>query len=278
MTATSIFDGTESLINDALGLQDGQKLKQKSTCLRLKPEVISVEALATLVDDLRGRVFSNWAGRQPSVENWRMKRVTTLSEINKSPEVVLERAIAILGEKGALPEWYNQVPVASGMIDDRANKRAAVDLIRVQGRRVDLVELKWGSDTPVFAAFEILQYGLAYLLCRDNKDIFKYGDKELMGAEIISLQVLAPQVFYKSYDLGFLSAGIHQGLNRLCERRTDGLQMSFQFLAFPEGFQLPFSSGQDVLEHLNGPIEEGPNQILIEALNNLQPLWKENDL
>ena len=221
MTATSIFDGTESLIRHALGLQVGQKLKQKSACVGLGPEGICTEVIARLVIALQEQIFSNWKGRIPSRENWRMECQTTLSANNQSPEIILERAIAMLGERGGLPGWYNQIPVASGMIDDKTDKRAAVDLIRVDGRQVDLVELKWASDTPAFAAFEILQYALACLLCRQNMDTFGYADKQLLGAERISLQVLAPQEYYTPYDLGFLTIGIRQGLDRLCQNRDD---------------------------------------------------------
>jgi hypothetical protein len=273
MATRGIFDGTENIIHHALGLDAGKHLKQKSTCLNLRPKSNSLETVPKLVEDLRDHVYSNWSDRIPSQENWRVERQTTLAPHNKSPEVVLERAIAILGARGTLGNWYNQIPVASGMIDEKADKRAAVDLIHVQKREVDFVELKWGSDTPAFAAFEILQYGIAYLLCRDKQNIFGYESKELMQSEYVSLQVLAPVEFYSPYDLGFLAVGIREGLEHLCAHRVDGLNMTFNFLSFPSGFRLPFSSGEDVLRHQAEPIETGPNKLLVEAMNNLKPVW-----
>ena len=274
VTVTSIFDGVNALVRDALSLDDRQNLKQKSTCLELTSKVLDNGALAQLVVNLQEQIYSNWTGRLPSKENWRKTRVTTLAEINKSPEVVLERAIAILGDQGVLPQWYNQIPVASGMINGRANKRAAVDLIRVHGHHVDLVELKWGSDTPAFAAFEILQYGIAYLLCRDNKEAFGYEKKELLNVKNVNLQVLAPQMFYEPYDMAWLGKGIRQGLKQLCEGRCDDLKISFQFISFPSDFELPFSSGLDVMNHFEKSKEEGPNHLIVQALNNLQPIWE----
>ncbi len=273
MTTKGIFNGTENLIHNALGLEPGKHLKQKSTCLNLSPKSIDDDVVPRLVGRLLNQVFLNWSGRIPSQENWRIKRQITLASKNKSPEVVLERAIAILGESGELGNWYNQIPVASGMVDDKADKRAAIDLICIQDRNVDLVELKWGSDTPAFAAFEILQYGLAYLLCRDKKSIFGYEDKKLLQVECVTLQVLAPIKFYASYDLGFLAVGIRDGLERLCVDRDDGLKMNFEFLSFPDDFQLPFSSGEDVLQQQGKEVAFGPNRLLIEAMNNLHPVW-----
>lgn len=241
--------------------------------MALKPADIGVETLANLVVELHSHIVANWKGRTPSRENWRLERQTVIAPRNKSPEVVLERAIAMLGKRGVLARWYNQIPVASGLVDGRADKRAAVDLIHVQTGQTDLVELKWASDNPVFAVFEILQYGIAYLLCRDNSEAFGYENKELLRAECVGLQVLAPKFYYEHYDLSFLGEGIRHGLIDLCSRRDDGLRMTFQFLAFAADFQLPFTSGQDVLDQQGVPIDQGPNKLLVDAINNLQPIW-----
>ena len=203
-----------------------------------------------------------------------MERQTKLASQNTSPEVVLERAIAILGERGDLKNWYNQIPVASGLIDGKADKRAAVDLIRIEERNIDLVELKWASDTPAFAAFEILLYGLAYLLCRDEQVTFGYEDNELMKCDHVALQVLAPMEFYEPYQLGFLAVGIREGLKRLCTERDDGFMMTFEFLSFPQGFRVPFRTGADVIQQMQEPTITGPNRWLIDAVNNLQPVWQ----
>lgn len=203
-----------------------------------------------------------------------MERQTTLATENTSPEVVLERAIAMLGERGDLTNWHNQIPVASGLVNGKADKRAAVDLIHIGEQKIDLVELKWTSDTPAFAAFEILLYGLAYLLCRDEQAIFDYEDKELMQCNHIALQVLAPLEYYEPYQLGFIAVGIREGLKRLCSDRDDNFMMAFEFLSFPRSFRVPFRSGADVLLHMEKPTTTGPSRRLIDAVNNLQPVWQ----
>ena len=274
MTSESIFEGSDTLIHRALGLGQGHHLKQKSTCQRLNSRKDVNNSIPTLVSNVYRQIESNWSGRIPSQENWRLERQTTLAPNTKSPEVVLERAIAILGEKGVLEEWYNQIPVASGLVNDRVDKRAAVDLLRLRDNCVDLVELKWGSDTPAFAAFEILEYGLAYLFCRNKLDEFGYGSKALMHTNRISLQVLAPSEFYSSFDLGYIANGIREGLARLCQEQGNDLEMTFAFLSFPTGFKLPFSSGEEVLSHNEALLEAEQNRILIDALNNLQPVWE----
>jgi len=44
---------------------------------------------------------------------------------------MLEKAIAILAKEDYLLEWYNQIPVASGLLNSTADRRAALDLARV---------------------------------------------------------------------------------------------------------------------------------------------------
>ena len=129
----------------------------------------------------------------------------------------LERALAILGDKGDLPGWYNQIPVASGFMDEWADKRAAVDLLYTDGNQVDLVELKWASDTPLYALFEILRYGLVFLFCRQNAAKFSYEDKTLLSCRDLILTILAPHDYYKGFSLHPLAAEINQGLRSLAE-------------------------------------------------------------
>jgi len=273
MAESSIFDGMDSLIGTALGLKPGEHLKQKSTCRRLKPEPGMQDKICSLVSDLFGEMSSRERSRIPSRENWRLERVTNLAENNTSPQLDLERAIAIVAGNGPLKSWYNQIPVASGLIDDRADKRAAIDLIEYKGESVSFIELKWESDTPAYAAFEILRYGLAYLLCRDNKEEFGYEDKALMLVDAVELQVLAPAIFYRKCDLRFLADGISAGLEHLCAGREDGLRMTFVFRSFAPDFELPFNNGEEVARIRGGQGDSTQEQELINAMNNTQPVW-----
>jgi hypothetical protein len=152
-------------------------------------------------------------------------------------------------------------------------KRAAIDLLEYKGNSAAFVELKWASDTPAYAAFEILRYGLAYLLCRDNKVDFKYEDKALMLVDAVELQVLAPAIFYDKCDLGFLAEGIGADLERLCASRDDGLRMTFVFRSFAPDFKLPFANGEEVARIRDGHGDSEQERLLIEGMNNTQPVW-----
>ncbi len=143
----SIFEGTWEVICRFLGLEEGESLKQKSTARGLPGAPPYQADFERLVLQLYELIETNWSGRIPSKENWRVERQTYVSPKNKSKEVLLERAIALLGDEGLLSDWFNQIPVASGLINDRADKRAAVDLMRLRDKKVAFVELKWASDT-----------------------------------------------------------------------------------------------------------------------------------
>ncbi|MCZ6515512.1 MAG: hypothetical protein O6850_06580 [Acidobacteria bacterium] len=272
--STSIFDGTDEIIASALDLRPGKRLKQKSTCRRLANAPLGTPILETLVTDLYERISGNWTGRIPSRENWRHERQTKLSPENKSPEILLERAIALLGSRGLLEEWFNQVPVASGLIDGKADKRAAVDLVCHRSDRADFVELKWGSDTPAFAAFEILRYGLVYLFSFIERERFGYLDTPFMNVSKVNLRVLAPLEFYDSFDLPWLGHGLNEGVRTLAAKKTGGaLSMGFGFLAFPSGFDLPFETGEQVLQLEHVTEDDDTCRAIVSAIRNLEPVW-----
>jgi hypothetical protein len=86
-----IFDGFDTIISSYLGLSDNQHLKQRSTSQRLNSPSLDNENFLELVFSLYNRIETNYSGRFPSRENWRISRVTTLSDHNQSPEVLLAR-------------------------------------------------------------------------------------------------------------------------------------------------------------------------------------------
>ena len=271
---TSIFDGTDEVIASALDLSPGEKLKQKSACRRLADAPTGAPILETLVTDLYEQIVGNWAGRIPSRQNWRRERQTKLNPENKGPEVLLERAIALLGSRGLLENWFNQVPVASGLIDGKADKRAAVDLVRHQGDRVEFIELKWKSDTPAFAAIEILRYGLVYLFSYVERKRFGYLEIPFMNVSEVNLRVLAPFEFYDSFDLPWLGQGLNEGLRVLAAKKTGGaLSMGFGFLAFPSGFDLPFKKGEQVLRLKHATEDDDACRAIVSSISNLEPIW-----
>jgi hypothetical protein len=273
MVSKSIFDGTDEIIFKALGLKPGQTLKHKSACSSLNISQSSFARTEHLVADLFAKIEDNWSDRTPSQSNWRLRRQTRLNPVNKSPEVLLERAITVLGNRGPLDGWYNQIPVASGLIDGKADKRAAVDLVRMSDGSAELVELKWESDTPAFAAFEILRYGLAFLLCYVMKEEFGFRDYPLMTASRVSLRCLAPADYYESCNLADLVAVLDMGIQDLFHKKTDGrLSTDLKIMSFPPGFDLPFKTGADVNRFNDLPLETPEIADLIDTMRDLRPV------
>ena len=273
-SSKSIFDGTDDIISSALNLRLGATLKQISTCRELISGCLEDSDFEALISDLYNQIESNRSDRMPSRENWRLERQTTISPVNRSPEVLLERAIAVLGGRGILDEWYNQIPVASGLIDGCADKRAAIDLLRLSDKKVEFVELKWGSDNPAFAAFEIFRYGLVYLFSYVNRASFGYKESPLMEVGRVSLRVLAPQIFYSDCKLAWLGKGLSKGIREISEKMTgQAITMDFGFMAFSAGFEHPFRSGEEVLRMQDASEDADPYKSLVYAMHNLEPIW-----
>ncbi|MCH8197712.1 MAG: hypothetical protein IH904_06480 [Proteobacteria bacterium] len=282
----SIFKGTDKRIHTFLGLGDGKTTDQKSTCRRLTSGPKGMPSFDTLLSNLYDLIEGNRRERmpsptQPSQENWRIndKRETSISEKNRSPEILLERAIARLGKRGQLKDWFNQVPVASGLIDHKADKRAAIDLLRFTGDRAEFVELKWESNTPVFAAFEILLYGLVYLFARVNRGAFKYQKKRLMNVNKVSLRVLAPRAYYTDYHLEWLEQGLDEGVRAFAAKKIGGaLTMGFNFLAFPRDFapdfSPPYATGEEVRQKFGRPMDAEACRFLVSAMSKLEPAFR----
>jgi hypothetical protein len=120
----------------------------------------------------RGDAATN---RNRSEENWRWHRLQPqIAAHNTSPEVVLERAIAAACQRTGRTDWANQVPVASGLIDGATDGRRAIDLVhQCSERHFELIELKIASDTPLYAAVEIIGYGCIWLLARAHPPSLK---------------------------------------------------------------------------------------------------------
>lgn len=101
-----------------------------------------------------------------SSENWREEEPQKVNNGN-SKEVGLERELI----RRCPPGWWNQMPIASGLVHSDKDRRRAVDLVHCHGGGVyDFVELKVDSNTPLFALMEILLYGLVYLVLRKERE------------------------------------------------------------------------------------------------------------
>jgi len=189
----------------------------------------------------RGNADTN---RNRSSENWRWPSLQSqIAPQNASAEVVLERAVARACERTARTDWGNQVPVASGLINGAGDRRRAIDLVRRCGERhFELIELKIASDTPLYAAVEIIGYGCIWLLARVNPPSRKSA---ILEADHVDLRVLAPMNYYTRYELTELEAALHRGCRSLGQAK--GVTMTFAFHALDENLVGSLPSDDDAL-------------------------------
>lgn len=164
----SILDGVGEIIDKWLPLTKRYgappHYRHRSTFLsvvRAGPTQIDGFGLAKAI---YGQICTNWSRcprKARSLENWRWAPRPNHSPRNRSPEVTLERAI--VQEAGV--EWANQVPAASGLCGSRRDRRCCVDLVHKppSSQSYEFIELKWNSNHPLYAAMEVLCYGMLYL-------------------------------------------------------------------------------------------------------------------
>lgn len=233
LVPTSLIDGVEAAACDALGIK---RLRHRSALRSLR--LNSGVNLAELVHRI---VSSNWTtgraadNKNRSRQNWRWALQPQIGERNRSTEVVLERAIAGACVRRGRIDWANQIPVASGLISGAADGRRALDLAYRSGeRRFQLIELKIASDTPLYAAVELLGYASAWLLARAD---LPERSSVLLEAEHVDLRVLAPAPYYAPFDLLPLEASLRHGVRLLGERC--GVTLSFGFDVLPAELSRP---------------------------------------
>lgn len=239
----SLFDNVDRLAADYLNIAS---IKHRSAVQRLSASPPVAFDGVSFVRALFERVAGNWLGcigalaGLPSRENWRwFYPKCDHAAHNSSPEVTLERAIVSAARSQGRTDWSNQVPIASGMIAGGGDRRRAIDLVHRRGPDAfDFVELKVGSDNPLYAAVEILKYGFVWLLSREHRARLDYGGKPLIEASDVRLSVLAPHSYYDGLALRWLEAELSRGVMALgAERQEVGL--SFAFEAFPVSFVWP---------------------------------------
>jgi hypothetical protein len=239
---TSIFGGAEMLICKALQLSN---LRHRSALASFAQKIPSVEEIGHLLEDMFARIACNWEAAlartklPASAENWRWhKPVPAHAEHNPSPEVTFERAVVQAALACGRMDWSNQVPIASGIGGSNANRRRAIDLIHRRSEGAfDFIELKIGSDTPLFAAFEIIQYGMIWLLSRQHQRMLGYANRALLCATDVRLCVVAPTDFYREHRFDDFGRGLSAGLAQI--NAPDGAKLTFQFQMLPDDFVWP---------------------------------------
>jgi hypothetical protein len=238
MKFSGVLEGIGDMVNNWLKLpQKGKSpyCQHKSAALALSNRATRIHGTDKFLTDAYNRINRNWANAvrtgesSYSKKNWRWKRHLETSAGNPSAEITLERAIvSALGE-----DWSNQMPTASGLVGPNANKRSCVDLVwRKNPGSYTFFELKVESDTPLYAAIEILLYGLLFVWSRNNQADLKYDTEiqPVLKASKIELCSLAPRKFYSDYDLKNLSESLNQGFSTF--QHLGDLELSFNFAQF----------------------------------------------
>lgn len=234
----AIFEGVDDLIDQALGVTrigtTAPHYRHKSSALALngKPPYFSASAILRAALD---RIYENWhtaqriSPRRASAENWRWKKQLHISDKNKSPEKQVEKRIAAICDEN----WVNQVPTASGLVNSSSEQHCNIDLVhRISANQIEFIELKYDSDTPLFAAFEILKYALLYVFSRAfAKELgYPFQGNPILDACFVRLCVLAPPEYYRSYMLDWLQPELNAGLSSL---GLNGYKMDFRFESMP---------------------------------------------
>ena len=233
----SILTGIDALIDQHLGLPSfgsNPQYHHKRSALHLTAKPSSFDA-RILIQAIRSKIEENWmeARRDSKVrfgsrENWRWEKQPYISDHNSSKEKQIEKAVAANGDD----KWVNQVPTMSGLLDGTSEIHCNLDLVhRVADGEFEFIELKIESDTPLFAAFEVLKYGLVYVFSRQHAAELGYDPANiLLNATSVTLCVLAPTVYFAGYDLRWLEAELSNGLQQI---DALGLTMDFRFEHFP---------------------------------------------
>jgi hypothetical protein len=233
----SILKDVDDIIDKRLGLKvigNPPQYGHKESCQGLLEPLAGLD-MESLIDEIYEKIGNNWDNstyHKGSKENWRFEKKRGISGKNKSPEVGLERAIVNIPQElwPDAADWVNQVPTASGLVDPNADGSRRIDLAHKCGdKEYEFIELKVGSDTPLYAAMEILKYGILYVFAREHAVTSKHikKDSELLKAMNIQLRVLAPENYYAPYNLSWLEKSIDRGL--ACFLRKFNFKMDFKF-------------------------------------------------
>ena len=263
------------------------------------------------VNEIYDKMEANYSGfpEARSGKLWLRQRECKIAPHNTSPETMLEKAVAMLAERDHMPGWYNQCPVASGIVGSRSDKRSAVDLVHwsESSRCARLVEMKWDSDDPPSAFWQVLKYGVAYIFCRIHRRELPLQERSLMDARNIALEIVAPRQYFDGnykmnnkvdvkawrnrwktgetdksatidgdpVEIADLFAKTSQSLDEFARSKTGGmLSMSLNALAFPEDFnQVPFENGQDVRKKCDTLKLSSEGQMVRDAFAALTPAW-----
>lgn len=247
-----ILMGVDEIVERHLGVSGigtrSPRYKNLSACRALSGKLPAGFRAVLFVEDILAQIERNWRAsgvvRNPSAENWRFKKQLRVDPDSKGLEKTLEKAIAREGGEA----WVNQVPTAASVVKGKSDQLRNLDLVfRVSSDCFEFIELKYGhppkhgSNTPLYAAIEILVYGMLYIFSRLNLQRAERLDSPLFSAKVVHLRVLAPTGYYHGYEFAWLEAALTAGIRSVIKKRGLPMMMDFKFTAFPDDFHWPCS-------------------------------------
>ena len=182
--------------------------------------------------------------RSPSEKLWCFRQVPYISEHKtadpKHAEKRLEKAV-VNEETGLGRNWGNQISTASGLSKNRGDSRRNIDLVRMLAEdRYRFIELKVkrGTNTPLSAGIELLEYALLHVWVRQHLGEL-ISDRtipdcdasaSLLKARVIELEVLAPDDYYFGYNEDGMRR-LQAELERICVAlgAQAGMKMQFRY-------------------------------------------------
>jgi hypothetical protein len=269
-----ILSGVDKIIFEQLNGDEIGKpphYDKTSFCRSLTDPSLKDFDVRGLIKRIGAQIVLNYGKPGParSKQNWRWEPKRAIAKSNESQEVRIEKAIVNISPAiwPQVLDWSNQVPTSSGLLGPKSDRKRAIDLVHRwhDGEYVDyeFIELKVGSNNPVFAAMEVMLYGMLYVLSRDNREEMQYVRElnPLLWARDIHLKVLAPHKYYDGYNLGGFEKALDEALGDFLEGR--GFGMDFEFQEFPQDFDP---------RHVLEDISFRDCQIL-EALSHRKPVY-----
>lgn len=231
-----ILQGIHDLVDEWLEIPPVGKApyyRHRAAAVHVRDQPPTERRTRQFLEMYLARINQNWQNAVtrgyfgPSKQNWRWKRHLEHAIANKSPEVLLERAIV----RACGEEWSNQMPTASGLISATADRRAAVDLVQREGpTSFSFLELKVASDNPLYAAVEILMHGILFLWSKANLQTLKYDPttQPVLSCSRVHLGVLAPAAYFDGLDLSPFQGALSRSLQDFGRRHAVDMGFSFQ--------------------------------------------------
>jgi hypothetical protein len=199
---TSFFHGTEAHLEPIF--KSCAKADASSLCTGLMTLHLRLSEKwrdCTAKNTKAGQSSSNWRWKADPFDYDQDERKKAGTK--KDFEVQFERETAIQLNKWSSNKWANQVPVASGFIASRNDHKTALDFAHynAEAKEITMFELKWASNDPLYAAFELVRYAFMLLIARrEHPDKIKTAGEQWRQAERVKLAVAAPLgLFYEKH-------------------------------------------------------------------------------